>query len=74
MVSANLSSAASGYLLEETPRAHMKVRNDVAKGAGEVQCLIKGLMANDDISEDLMRESAEGFMEYLKQNLRHQGE
>lgn len=74
MVSANLSAAASGYLLEETPRAHMKARFDVQTGAGEVQCLIKGLMANDDINEEGLKASAENFMEYLKQNLRHQGE
>lgn len=74
MVSANLSSAANGYLLEETPRAHMKAREQVEAGSGEVQCLIKGLMANDDITEDAIRGHAEGFMEYLKQNLRHQGE
>jgi len=72
MLSANLSSAAAGYLLEETPRAHMKARMDVEAGAGEVQCILKGLMANDDISEEGMKERAQEFMEHLHQNLRHQ--
>lgn len=72
MLSANLSSAAAGYLLEETPRAHMKARMDVETGAGEVQCILQGLMANDDISEENMKERAQEFMAYLHQNLRHQ--
>jgi predicted NUDIX family phosphoesterase len=74
MVSANLSSTATGYLLEETPRAHMKARSMLEAGAGEVQCMLKGLIANDDISEDKIVENAQKFMDVLKQNLRYQSE
>lgn len=67
-----LSAAAAGYLLEETPRSHMMARKRLEAGAGEVQAMLQGLAANEDIHLEKVREHAQDFVKELQQSLRYQ--
>jgi len=72
VTASNLASAASGMVMEDTPRSHMLARERVERGAGEVQCMLAGLCANLDISQEVVKSEAQAFQRDLHKVLRHQ--
>lgn len=70
--SSNLASACSGYLLEETPRTHMKARENVERGAGEVVCMLEGLNKNGDIAQAEVKRHAQEFFSEITKVMKHQ--
>lgn len=68
----NLASAASGFLLQESPRSHVLSRQMVEQAAGETQCMIAGAIHNDDISQENVIGAANAFRDELQNMLKHQ--
>jgi predicted NUDIX family phosphoesterase len=69
---ANLSSSATSFLIQESPRGHMISKAMVETGAGEVQCMLAGLIGNDDIEGHEVKKAAKEFHETLGQIVKHQ--
>jgi predicted NUDIX family phosphoesterase len=69
---ANLSSSASSFLMQETPRGHMISKAMVETGAGEVQCMLAGLIGNGDIEGHEVKKAAKEFHATLSQIVKHQ--
>lgn len=70
--SANLAAASAGFLLQESPRGHMISKALVETGAGEVQCMLAGLIGNADIEGHLVKKAAKDFHADLGQFVKHQ--
>lgn len=72
VTAANLASSASSFLMQESPRGHMISKSMVETGAGEVQCMLAGLIANNDIEGHEVKKAAKDFHETLGEIVRHQ--
>lgn len=68
----NLAASSSGFLLQESPRAHMISKAMVETSAGEVQCMLAGLIAHNDIEGHLVKKEAKKFHEDLANFVKHQ--
>lgn len=69
---ANLSSSATSFLLQESPRGHMISKAMVEAGAGEVQCMLAGLIGNADIEGHEVKKAAKEFHATLGEIVKHQ--
>ena len=70
--SANLAAVSAGFLLQESPRGHMISKSLVETGAGEVQCMLAGLIGNADIEGHLVKKAAKDFHADLGNFVKHQ--
>jgi predicted NUDIX family phosphoesterase len=68
----NLVSSAVGLLMQETPRGHVMSRKMTEEGAGEVQCMLAGLIANDDIDGNEVKKNAKDFHSELGRIVKYQ--
>jgi predicted NUDIX family phosphoesterase len=69
---ASLASAATGYILEDTPRAHMQARERVERAIGEVLCLAEGLYQCDDADPNMVKMHSKAFFTELCNSLKYQ--
>lgn len=69
---AGLASAATGYILEDTPRAHMQARERVERAIGEVLCLSEGLYQCDDADPNAVKMHSRAFFGELCKSLKYQ--
>lgn len=69
-----LAASASGMLLGRTPATHLAAKAEVEEGAGEVQCLLAGLIYNQDISSDEIKTSAKEFQKVIHDVMKYQAE
>lgn len=72
ITSANLASSASGFLMQHSHHGHLVSKDMVEKSAGEVQCLLAGMIANEDIESHLVKKNAKEFHSMLPNILKHQ--
>ena len=67
-----LATAAVGFLTRETPRGHMLAKKMVEDAAGETQCMLAGVIANEDIHGHEVKRAAKEFHADLGDIVRHQ--
>lgn len=72
IAAANLSSAATGFLMQESPRGHMISKAMVEEAAGETQCMLAGLITHDDIHGHEVKRCAKEFHQDLARIVKHQ--
>jgi predicted NUDIX family phosphoesterase len=72
MSASSLASAATGYIIEDTPRSHMLVREKLERALGEVLCMAEGLYQCNDASPENVHTHSKEFFNVLCKVLKYQ--